>query len=55
MINKQTCITNNKKNLNQMCKYFATISLTYLKSLLKISYQILKFILQFFAKFYVTR
>ena len=24
MINKQTCITNSEKFLNQMCKYFAT-------------------------------
>ena len=27
MINKQTCITNSEKILNQMCKYFNTIGL----------------------------
>ena len=27
MINKQTCITNNKKFLNQMCEHFAAIGL----------------------------
>ena len=27
MINKQTCIANSKKFLNQMCEYFATIGL----------------------------
>ena len=27
MNNKQTCITNNERFLNQMCEYFATIGL----------------------------